>query len=185
MWSRQVVRAAGASLIAPIVLLLAAGVMASGGGLGGLDSLGQIASGPSLPDTGLATAPRASIESADVVGTGAPAPSQATSPTPSPDSLASAAPAPSAPRPAPPAGRAPASELRSSAGRPTPGSRPPGAGTGVLLDRPESARPPTVPAPVEELEETTRGLGESVSEPLRPVTNQLLDLLRLLTSPGR
>jgi hypothetical protein len=39
------------------------------------------------------------------------------------------------------------------------------------------------PTAGDDLEETTTGLGEALSEPLEPVTNQLLDLLRLLTTP--
>ena len=65
-WTGQVARAAGASLLAPIVLLLAAGVVASGGGLGGFGSLGEISSGPALPDTGLTAAPGTALADADV-----------------------------------------------------------------------------------------------------------------------
>ena len=176
-WSRQVARAAGASLIAPLVLLLAAGVVASGGGLGGLGSLGQIASGPSLPDTGVTTASSPSVESAEIAAAAAaPAARGAPRSAPPAGELASATPAARAAPSAVPAVRA---ELRSRAERvtePTPPTQ-----QGVLIgDR--------VPDPADRvggLGETTQGLGESLVEPLRPVTNQLLDLVRLIVPPPR
>ena len=181
MWSRQVARAAGASLIAPLVLLLAAGVVASGGGLGGLDSLGQIASGPSLPDTGLATASSSSLEGAEIVGAETP---RSTTAPPSPaggQELASANPPTAPPRAAGTASAAAETDLsrsgESPAGRPR--SRP---GDGTLLQKPDPA-PPPAPDAVEDLQGTTEGLGESIGEPLRPLGNQLLDLRRLLTPP--
>jgi hypothetical protein len=183
-WSRQVARAAGASLIAPLVLLLAAGVVASGGGLGGLDSLGQIASGPSLPDTGLASQTRSSLAGAEIVGADVAAPSQAARSVPSREQLASATPPTSAPRVA----RSVAPRADTVAG-----TRPdsPDAGAPPLTDgregalAPEGDPAPPASDPVGDLEETTRGLGDSLSEPLGPVTNQLLDLLRLLAPPPR
>ena len=58
-WGRQTARAAGVSLIAPVALLGAAAVIALGGGvLGGLGSLTQIASGPSLPEADVGDLPR-------------------------------------------------------------------------------------------------------------------------------
>ena len=180
-WSRQVVRAAGASLIAPLVLLLAAGVVASGGGLGGLGSLGQIASGPSLPDTGLSTASRSSIESAEIVGPDIPRartePPSAPAAGPPAGELASATP----PGVDAPSARPPVrAELRSRTERSTEPT--PTTGAGVLLDDPARGRPPGGP---DDLQDATQGLGEALSEPLRPVTDQLLDLLRLLVPPPR
>ena len=183
MWSRQVARAAGASLIAPLALLLAAGVVASGGGLGGLGSLGQIASGPSLPDTGLSGASSSSIQNAEIVGVDVvPGTETAPSAPPPPDEIASAIPPASAPRPpATPAPR-PQTQVRSRTERlrePTTGR-----GQGALIDEPDGT-PPTPGTPVDGLEETTRGLGEAISEPLLPVTSRLLDLLRFLGPPRR
>ena len=178
-WTRQIARAAGASLIAPLVLLLAAGVVASGGGLGGLDSLGQIASGPSLPNTGLPKASRSTIESAELVGTAPPASGPARSTAP-PTAIASAAPPGAAPSRAR-AAAAPRTEVGSSAG-PVAGGRPGARGEGTLVEEPTTTAPPAAP-PGDELQETTEGLGESIAEPLRPVGNQLLDLLRLLGLP--
>lgn len=179
-WSRQVARAAGASLIAPLVLLLAAGVVASGGGLGGLGSLGQIASGPSLPDTGLTTASSSSVESAEIV-VAAPAPAARAAPPSAPPAgeLASATPAT---RAAPSAVPSVQAELRSRAERATEPTPPTPRREGVLVG---DTAPDPPPDRGGGLEETTQGLGESLVEPLRPVTNQLLDLLRLLVPPPR
>jgi hypothetical protein len=181
MWSRQAARAAGASLIAPLVLLLAAGVVASGGGLGGLGSLGQIASGPSLPDTGLRTASSPSVGSAEIVAAAGPAARGAPRSAAPTGDLASATPAARAAAPsAAPSVRA---ELRSRAERATEPTPPTQRREGVLVGDTSPAPPPG--GPVDELQETTQGLGESLVEPLRPVTNQLLDLLRLLVPPPR
>ena len=162
------------------MLLLAAGVVASGGGLGGLESLGQIASGPSLPDTGLAAASRPSLEDAEIVGADPPRSSGRRAPAPPAAELASAAPSSAgppaaaaagepAPRPTPPV-------IRTEAPRPT------DPGTGALVDAPNSrpAPPGAGGEPIEELQGATQGLGNSISEPLRPLGNQLLDLLELL-----
>lgn len=181
-WSRQVARAAGASLIAPLALLLAAGVVASGGGLGGLGSLGQITSGPSLPETGLTTPSSASIERAEIVGAVAPAASESPRSAPPAGQLASAAPPPGAAsrRAAEAAGRQRVTKYRSRAERPTRGSRLTDANEVSVVQDPGDRS-----GLVEGLQETTSGLGESLSEPLQPVTNQLVDLLRLLAPPPR
>lgn len=55
-WRRQAARAVGATALAPAVLLIAAVLLAAGGGLGGLGSLGQVAAGPSVPPAELAAA---------------------------------------------------------------------------------------------------------------------------------
>ena len=94
-WTGQVARAAGATLIAPLVLLLAAGVVASGGALGSVGSLGEIASGPSLPDIGLASTPGSALEGAEIVGADVPQPADVSEPpSASPQQLASATPSP-------------------------------------------------------------------------------------------
>jgi hypothetical protein len=66
-WFRQALGATGASLLVPVAVLLAAGVLAAGGGLGSLSEFGQITSGPTLPEPDLATGGSA-IEDADIVG---------------------------------------------------------------------------------------------------------------------
>ena len=179
MWSRQVARAAGASLIAPLVLLVAAGIVASGGGLGGLESLGQIASGPSLPDTGLPNASSSSIERAEIVGADVPGPSRTVRPAPPQAGVASATPTAGASPRVEAAAPRPRTELGSST---EPPRRSPLAATGegTLLGEPERTSPSPGDERLEGLQEATRGLGETLTEPLRPLGTQLVDLLRAL-----
>ena len=182
MWWRQVARAAGASLIAPLVLLLAAGVVASGGGLGGLDSLGQIASGPSLPETGLETESSSSIEGAEIVGAEPAGAAAGSTPGAGQAELASASPptrAPAADATAPQA----ETDVSSQGQAPATGSPPTGTGDGTLVGKPDETRPPIAPDRVDDLQETTQGLGQTLTEPLRPVSNGLVDLLVLLGLP--
>ena len=183
-WSRQVARAAGASIIAPLALLLAAGVGARGAGRGGLASLGRIASGPSLPDTGRAPASRSSTQDAAIVGADVPVRGEAKGPAPPAAELASATPTTPPSRPAEPAGAGMEIEGGSPAERPRRRSPLIDTGQGAGIDGPEP-KPPPSGNPVDRLEETTRGLGESLSRPLRPVGGQLLDLLRRLGPPPR
>ena len=186
MWSRQVARAAGASLIAPLVLLLAAGVVASGGGLGGFDSLRQIASGPSLPDTGLNAPSTSSIKDAEIVGADvAPRAAPVRADAPPARELASADPPPSAPPASPTARPRPRAQLDSPSGAPGVRTPTPVPGEEALLNDTEETPVRPAPGPVDELQETTRGLGESLTEPLAPVGNQLLDLVRFLVPPPR
>lgn len=179
-WTRQVARAAGASLIAPLVLLLAAGVVASAGGLGGIGSLGQIASGPPLPDTGLETASSSSFEKAEIVGAEVrPRALERANPAAPPrEALASASvPGTSAPVAGP---GAPVTTVPGSTTTPlngdgqdtNPSLRDEGGGRGTP---PGGRRPPRNLG--EGLRETTQGLSNALPEPLRPVTNNLLDLL--------
>ncbi len=178
IWTRQVARAAATSLIAPLALLLAAGVVASGGGLGGIGSLGQIASGPAIPDLGLDSSPASSLEGAEIVGAGVSEPGVPTSPAPPTGSLASAAPT-SAASPtdggAPPGGRRapqpPAATIRPPA--------PPGE-DGVRA--PSAPSPPAAPNPGDDLLEATRGIGDLMPGPLGPITG---DILNLLLGPPR
>ena len=67
-WRRQAARATGISLLAPLVLLVAAALVASSGGLG---ALGQAADGPQLPDLGVPetdSARAGTLADADIVG---------------------------------------------------------------------------------------------------------------------
>lgn len=177
-WTGQLARAAGASLIAPLVLLVASGVVASGGGLGSFGSLREIASGPSLPDVGLSAAPGSALRDAEIVGADLPAPADATRPpaTPSGELAAAALAAPRSQargRPSPPAAR-----VRPPAGRPP--TRPPTIVEEVTAPAspPAPAPPPAAPSPVDDLLEVTRGLGERLREPLEPLTEAILNLLR-------
>ena len=165
----------------PLVLLLAASVVASGGGLGGFGSLRDIAAGPSLPDVGLAAPPGSALENAEIVGAGLSPPADTSQPPPpATQALASATPpaserapggAPATPREAP--GREPSTKQFKL------GEPPTTPGTGVTPTVPPSPlSPPTVPAPVQDLLEATRGLGDTLREPLAPLTDPILDLLR-------
>ena len=180
-WTGQLARAAGASLLAPLVLLVAAGVVASAGGLGSFSSLGEAASGPSLPDIGLAATPGSALEGAEIVGADLSPPPEPASPAlPAPEALASAAPPAadrsgsdvtvSPPEPAPPRRRGESFELR----EPT---RPPTGGPPAPTAPPRAPTAPAVPPPVEELLEATRGLGDVLREPLEPLTDTLMELL--------
>lgn len=180
-WTRQVARAAGASLIAPLVLMLAAAVVASAGGLGGIGSLGQVTSGPPLPDTGLDTASRSSLEGVEIVGAEAPESVETPPPAPPSGALASASTAsgavPAATRAQPAA--APATETV------PPPTKPPTTTTPSLTDSrgfspdtpPGGSRRPPGGNPIARLEEVTRGLGDALPAPLGPITNNLIDLL--------
>ena len=171
-------RAVGASLLVPLALLLAAaGVAASGGGLGGLGSLGQLASGPALPDTGLADLAVENSGSAEIVGAQVgegPATAATNLPGAGGEALASAGVAGGAPAPfAPGDGSAPI--------LPVPGpddvvTVPPGGGQGDAGETP--APPAETPAtPVEQVIDDTRRAGESLPGPLGPVVGNILDLL--------
>lgn len=169
-WGRQTARATGAALIAP-VLLLAATIVAAGGGLGGLGSLGEITGGPSVPETGLAQAPQASLADAEIVaadlsGAAATAPFAAGPGDVFAPTVPGASPGPgpvgrvddprSSPGPSPPAAE--------------PGGPPPSAPVTPIV-------PPAAPAPVDDLIDETREIGESLPGPLGPTTGDILDSL--------
>lgn len=168
-------------MLAPLVLLVAAGVVASAGGLGSFRSLGEAASGPSLPDIGLAGAPGSALENAEIVGADLSPPAEPARPElPGPEALAAAAP-PAAGQPrddvtvAPPAAapqprRGESFELREPARSPTGGVPAPGA-------PPNVSPAPAVPPPVEDLLDATRGLGDALREPLEPLTKRIMELL--------
>lgn len=176
----------GVSLIAPVALLLAAVVVAAGGGgLGGLGSLGQISSGPTLPDTGLESTPRASLAEiqlptagltgAAAGGTGGPGPGPTGGSAPG---GGGGAPGPAGGPGGPSEGGAPVigtPRAQSPAPRRPPTTPPPPAPP----PQPPAAAPPD---PVGDAIETTRGLGESLPAPLGPTTGDILDSL---LGPGR
>lgn len=157
--------------------MVAAGVVASAGGLGGIGSLGQIASGPSLPDTGLETASSSSLEGAEIVGVDVP---ERVAPVPAAPAAGPLASAATAGRPA----TAPVSAERRSEAVPQGRIEPPTTtptltdpGGGSQLTPPGRNPPGGGRNPVEALQETTRGLGDSLPGPLGPITNNLIDLL--------
>lgn len=176
-WTGQVARAAGASLLAPLVLLLAAGAVASGGGMGGFGSLGEISSGPSLPNIGLSATPGAALADADIVAADLAPPGDVAAPPAPPTGDVASADSPVSGRPG--GRRAPAGFRREVSGRTLqPQARSaPGAGEAPPLTIP-TAPPVRTPAPVQDLGEVTRDLGEAMRAPFEPLTNAILELLR-------
>ncbi len=185
-WTQQAARATGVSLLAPIVLLVSAAVLASGGGLGGLGALGQAAAGPGLPDLGVqateASAGAESLADADIVGADTSEPPAAATPT----GTAGSGPLASGPggagnegtpgsgsdpvnvSPLPPAAAPP----QQAAPTPqTPSAPAPGGGGAAPAD------------PVGDVIENTRGTVESLPGPLGPTTGDILDLLLPPRSP--
>ncbi len=185
-WRRQMARATGVSLIAPLALLVAALVVGAGGGLGGVGSLTQIAVGPSLPETDLAVAPQAdSLGSANVVALRLPPRGRGAAPDAGAVSVAAVPAAPISPStgsrpevlaalpqdqpgasisplpPSPPA--LPPNPAQAPPPPPTPAPTPP--------------PPPPPRDPVGELLDTTRDLTETLPGGLGPLTGDLLDLL--------
>ena len=173
-WTRQAARGAGASLLAPVVLLVGAAAIASGGGLGGLGALGQAAAGPALPDLGAPSATAQTLADAEIVGADTSEPPAATgSPgAGAPGSLASG-----------PGG--------AGSGRPGSGTDPvdvsplpPSTTPGATSPDPRSPAPPAnggnpqgPGAPSGDIIEDTRGIAESLPGPLGPTTGDILDLL--------
>ena len=171
-WLRQALGAAGASLLAPLAILLAAGILAAGGGLGGLSELGQISSGPTLPASDL-DAGVPSIADADIVGADLDAAGGGGEPgVPSATGGEGAdgftgAPGGTAPLPSP---------LADVPATPVGGGG--GGGVNEAPPAPTLESPATAPGgPAGEIVETTRGLQMVVPEPIRPVTDDLINLL--------
>lgn len=169
-WTRQAARATGVSLLAPLVLLLAAAAVASGGGLGALD---QVAGGPALPDLGTPAPAPETLADAEIVGAD-------TSEPPASSGAAAAG------------GTGPLASAPGGAGGATPGGNDP-VNVSPLppLEAPDTpngaAQQPVTPAPspgggapaapVDDVIENTRGIGESLPGPLGPTTGDILDLL--------
>ncbi len=168
----------GVSLIAPVALLVAAVVVAAGGGgLGGLGSLGQISSGPTLPDLGPVANTRASLQEAERATAGL-APATLAAPGAVDTGPAGGfAPSPGGRTQDP--GRAPAGTITPGTG--TPGSAPPATGRPPAVGVPPTStpRPPAAPPadPVDEVIDTTRGLGDALPAPLKPPAGEIIDPL--------
>ena len=166
------------SLLAPLVLLVAAAVVASGGGLGGLGALGQVAGGPALPDLARADPPpRTDLCRRRHRGRGhlradrPPARRRARArPGPLASGPQAAAAEVAAPRPAPdPVDVSPLPPAGSARSPRPPRRRRP--------RRPRRASSRRRPIPVDDVIENTRGVGESLPGPLGPTTGDILDLL--------
>jgi len=190
-WRRQMVRAIGASLIAPVALLIAAlVVVAGGGGLGGVGSLTQIAVGPSLPEIDVATvAQEGSLARADVVALRLSGPGGSAAELSPGGGEAATADAGASPAPDGPDGRAVALIPESRPGEPSPIAPSPDPQIRPASpDVPASAPPPPPPAPpappaptprppLTQVIETTRDLSESLPAPLGPTTGEILDFV--------
>jgi hypothetical protein len=162
-WVGGVFRASAATLVAPAAILLAVALSATGGGLQGLGSLGELISGP---------APRADVEAS--VG--------------AQNELAGGETVVLAPPVVAPAG---ASRVGSgvSGGGGAVGAPAPTGGPIAEVQPPSSAPGPGVPAPrvppqppaprqpsvVEDLGDSAKGVTEALPGPLGPTVNGLLD----------
>lgn len=189
-WRKQAARAAGATALAPVVLLVAAVLLAAGGGLGGLGSLGQITAGPSVPPAELAAGETNALVSA--------------SPPPSPKVASGAGEAPrSAPRagdrrggaapaqrrelpdgvavrdrPAAPIRRTPSVRpTRPTVGKPQP-STPPPASPSPVPQTPITQQVP-VPSPGPQIVLDTKNLGPALPPSLQLPPVQIIGNLPL------
>ena len=177
-------RSVGATLLIPIGIVLCAGLVAIvGGGLGGLTSLSQLAAGPALPDassvidsnpaledSGLAGSPALGAAAAGGPGAGgAPTGASTGAGSSGADGTATLGTTPTGgdeivATPGPPGGPP------SGPGPPTRGS-PPTTVTGPGL-------PPAPDNPLGgNVDDITSGLDDTVSDPLQPVSDGLLDVL--------
>ena len=177
-WIRQALGAAGASVLVPVVLLVVAGVVAAGSGLGGLASLGQVGSGPTLPDPAPAAA--SGLGDADIVGAELGSPELASSAAGDGTAAATGgggtgtAPG-GAPLPSPLTDTVPVGGGGGGFAAPEgPGAvtpAPVGGGQGGAPGTGSPAEPVLGPG----------GLAEDLTQPIAPVTDTVIDLL----SPGR
>jgi hypothetical protein len=174
-WVQGVVRGVGASLIAPLVLLFAATVLAaSGSGFGAVSSLGQVASGPDLPTPNTELAGTPDLKNNEVVGVER-------------DLLASASRPPAATSAA---GGGAGTGTSTAGGGPITFPSPQGGpvASGPLASNPTVSTPSSsstgssppasspAPQPLNNLLQETRQLGNSVvPQPLRPVTDNILN----------
>lgn len=166
-WLRQSLGAAGVSLLVPLAILGAAGVLAAGGGLGGLSDLGQIASGPTLPGNEL-TEGGPAIADADIVGAdlGAPAGTPAGGGTAGAPGPFSGSPGGTSSLPSP------LLDVPSTPG----GGENVNGGPVTGPGQPPAAPAPAI-GPVQEPLGPTRQVPTVVPEPIQPVTQNLIDLL--------
>lgn len=177
-------RSVGATLLVPVGIVLAAGIVAAvGGGLGGLASLSQLATGTGLPDTALVVDADPALGDSGLAaspalgGTPAPGSGGAGASTEGTDAAAATEGGDSGGTPQTPAG----DDVPRGPGGPEPGGPPspsPGRVT-VCYCGPEPGPPDLVNPP--NVDEVTRGLGEALPGPLRPMTDGLLDVF----APGQ
>jgi hypothetical protein len=196
-WRRQALRAAGATALVPALLLTAAVLLATGTGLGGIASLGQVTGGPSLPAADpptareTARASRASDVALAPSTAGAAAAATGRAGSGSAAGRGGTAPGRRGNRvgvPGTPVTGAPV-DRRTPTVTPTtpsvtpPGSRPTtGTGTeGTTLPTPQVPVPSAPTNPVQQVVDTTKGLGEALPAPLGPTANRVVDSLPAVT----
>jgi hypothetical protein len=175
-WRLQVTRALGVSIIAPVMLLAAAAVVAAGG-LSGVGSIGQIASGPELPQTAVGGPSESDLARGEIVGAdvaAAEALAGATGSAPAGGAAAGGGVQPVGPT-TPGGPVAPA--VPETGVAPTPSEPAPPGGGSTGGGNGGGAAPGQPSGPLDPVVETGREIAGSVPGPLGPVTNDLLDTL--------
>ncbi len=179
-------RATGISLIAPVVLLVSATlVAASGGGFGGVESLGQIAAGPPLPEIGVAAAPPSSLGNEELAAI-PPAPSPRTAAPGAPISPGAAT-APPAPPPVPRSAPNSPADDRQLAQQTAPADPPSSSAPVAQLPPPAASAPPTGGPAVQGPRAPVRDLLDQVREglPQIPIVDPALDeIFNKIVPPG-
>jgi hypothetical protein len=199
-WRRQAFRAAGATALVPALLLTAAVLLATGTGLGGIRSLGQVAGGPSLPaaeapaardqaraarasDVALApaTATGSSAAKTTVSGPGSTARSAGGA---APGSAGKRVGVPRAPVTGAPGDRRAPTVTPTSPTATPPAVRPtrPGSGTGTGTEGTTVPSGPQVQVPipgnpVQQVVDGTKGIGQGLPSPLGPTVNRIIENL--------
>jgi hypothetical protein len=195
-WRRQALRAAGATALVPALLLTAAVLLATGTGLGGIGSLGQVTGGPSLPAAD-APAPREQARASRASDV-ALAPSAAAARTTSSSAggasgsvrrgAAGTAPTGTGNRVGVP--RTPVTGTPVDRGTPTvtpttPTSTPPATAPstptqteGTTLPGTPQVQVPSTPAnPVQQVVDGTKGLTQALPAPLGPTVNRIVEIV--------
>jgi hypothetical protein len=173
---RRSVGATGASLAVPVGILVVAAAIVVSGGVGGVGSLGQAFSGPALPDTG--TSAKAASATGNVAVTAAVPSGAGTAGAATPTGGGAGGgglAGPTTPGTTPGPGGPPSPGARTS----PPGAPPTGGGGNSSPGGGGGGAPPSSPAPgpVQQIIDTTRGLGNAVPEPVAPVTDEVLDMV--------
>ena len=170
-WLRQALGAAGVSLLAPLALIGAMVALAAGGGFSGLTDLGQLVSGPGVPDSGTSLGSQASIADTDIVG--ADTTVELASSDAEVDGVAVAGPAGAG------AVSSPDGTFEREARPPSGDTSPPGGGSPALggTEPVPAPPPPASAAPVQQLGDTARGINSELPAPIQPVTQEVIDLL--------
>ena len=178
-WRRRVVGAAGVGVAAPAAVVAAAITVGfGGGGVSGLDSLGQAVTGPVIPDSRALDAggTREGEPRADLLADTRAARRRARARRPARAAAAPTAAQPQVVAPTTPSNSAPSGsdgrEQTSGSGGPSRGSRPSG-GTQTQSRPSPAATQPQQTAPPPSASEPTRGPLGRATEPVEDVVEQL------------